>query len=259
MRFPGPPAWFQTKQLKRIELRPNAAMFTHGDAVRHFRDTLHIAVDEVPPGVDQNHFLPASDQCERERVRASLGISPDDFMIMSAGRLIDGKGYDFLIEAAYRHIRRYHPIKLVIAGDGPQRVRYERQANALGIASHVRFCGHLAKEMVARQLRATDVFALFSDYENYSNAALEAMASGIPVLASRVGGFPLQIQDGVNGYLIERRDFTAFHSRVEQLRGSVPLREALGSGAQRFASGFTWEDSARRVEAIYARVTGEAR
>ena len=254
MRFPGPPAWFQTRQLNRIKARSNAAMFTHGDAVRHFGESLGIPVDEVPPGVDSNHFSPAIGQEERNRTRGSLGITAGDFTLITAGRLIQGKGFEFLLESAARHIQQFDPIKLVIAGDGQLRARYERMASELGIASHVRFVGHLPKESVARHLRASDAFVLFSEYENYSNAALEAMSSGIPVIASRVGGFPLQVRDGVNGFLIEPGNFQQFHERIESIRQSPRLLGNLSRGAREFAGGFSWKQCASRVEGIYARV-----
>jgi glycosyltransferase involved in cell wall biosynthesis len=257
MRFPGPPAWFQTRQLNRIKECSHAAMFTHGDAVRHFRENLGIAVDEVPPGVDSSYFSPAVDQEERNRTRDSLGLTAGDFMLMTAGRLIQGKGFEFLLESVARHIRQFDAIKLVIAGDGQLRGRFERLASELGIATHVRFAGHLTKESVASHLRASDAFVLFSEYENYSNAALEAMASGIPVLASRVGGFPLQVKDGVNGFLIEPGDFQGFHERVERIRKSPKLRGNLSQGALKFAGGFSWKQCASRVEEIYVRVRGK--
>jgi glycosyltransferase involved in cell wall biosynthesis len=254
MRFPGPPAWFQARQLRRFSLQKTAAMFTHGDAVRHFRESLGIEVHEVPPGVDRSSFLPPASWEDRNRIRSGLGFTPDDFVLISVGRLIQGKGFEFLLEAVARHSRRFAPIKLVVAGDGPLRERYERLAQEHGIAQYVRFAGHLPKVAVAHHLRASDAFALFSEYENYSNAALEAMASGIPVVASRVGGFPLQVKDGVNGYLIEPGDHDALMSRIECLRRSPATRESLALGATEFATRFSWRECALRVEALYQHV-----
>jgi glycosyltransferase involved in cell wall biosynthesis len=185
------------------------------------------------------------------RIRSEHGFTPEDFVLISAGRLIQGKGFEFLIEAFARHCSRFGPIKLVVAGDGPLRGQFERMAEELGAASTIKFTGHLTKQSLAEQLRASDAFSLFSEYENYSNAVLEAMASGIPVIASRVGGFPLQVKDGVNGCLIEPGDFDAFHSCIEMLRRSPASRQTLAAGAMEFASRFSWRDTARRVEEIY--------
>ena len=254
MRFPGPPAWFQSPQLRRIGIRPQAAMFTHGDAVRHFREKIGIGVEEIPPGVDTALFHPDPDGQARAEVRSALGLSNDDFLLITVGRLIDGKGYEFLIEGMAQRVLVGGPEKLVIVGDGALRQRLERRVFALGLDRRVVFTGHLPKQQVARHLQAADCFCLFSGYENYSNAAMEAMSTGLPVLASRVGGFPLQIRNGVNGFLIEPGNHQQLLDRLTEIRSSAGLRQRLSDGARRFAAPFNWKRSAERVTEIYERV-----
>jgi len=254
MRFPGPPAWFQSPQLRRIGQRPRAAMFTHGDAVRHFRNTIGIGVHEIPPGVDTSLFHPDSGGHTRLEVRRSLGLTPEDFVLITAGRLIDGKGYEFLIDAMAQRARSGGDEKLLIAGDGALRRRLEKRAAALGLERCVLFTGHLAKQEVARHLQAADCFCLFSGYENYSNAAMEAMSTGLPVLATRVGGFPLQIHDGVNGFLIDSGSHSQFNERLNALRGDASLLPALAQGARQFAAPFNWMRTAERVARLYEQV-----
>jgi glycosyltransferase involved in cell wall biosynthesis len=255
MRFPGPPAWFQSGHLRRIGARRKAALFTHGDAVRYFRESVGLGVHEVPPGVDRSLFHPDPAGLVRRKIRAVHGFGADDFVLVTVGRLIEGKGHSALIGALSRRKAAGGTEKLVVVGDGPLRQRLEAQAAAQGLAGEVRFTGHLGKEQVARQLQAADCFCLFSEYENYSNAAIEAMAAGLPVLASRAGGFPLQIEEGVNGYLIDPRNPGELSRRLERLRSQDGALERLKEGARRFAERFEWRRTAERVAGIYERVS----
>jgi glycosyltransferase involved in cell wall biosynthesis len=107
---------------------------------------------------------------------------------------------------------------------------------------------------VAQWLAAADVFCLFSEYENYSNAALEAMASSLPVLATRVGGFPLQVRDGLNGYLIDPGSEKQFLDRAGELAADLALRASLAGGARQFSENFSWRTSAARAAVLYERL-----
>jgi glycosyltransferase involved in cell wall biosynthesis len=227
-------------------------MFTHGDAVRYFRSELGIGVDEVPPGVDSQLFHPDVSGEVRRRVRKALGIAGDDFVMVTVGRLIEGKGLSFLIQCMRRLHECNERAKLLIVGGGALEKRL--RAEAAGLESSVIFTGQLDKLGVASHLQASDCFCLLSDYENYSNAAVEAMSTGLPVLASRVGGFPLQVDEGRNGYLVDRGDENSFCAHVARLKEDTTLRERLRSGALAFAQPMEWRKSAARVSEIYERV-----
>jgi glycosyltransferase involved in cell wall biosynthesis len=250
MRFPGPPAWFLRGLLRRMHLR-RAAMFTHGDAVQHFRNEVGIEIPGVPPGVDSALFRPARDERERRSVRAELGVADHEFMLITVGRLIQGKGHGFLLEALAGRARAAR-IRLFVAGDGILRERLESKARDLGLAGRVEMMGHLGKAELARRLQAADAFCLMSEYENYSNAVLEAMSAGLPVIATDVGGFLLQVKDGRNGFLIRPGDRDGLLARIGELAGDAELRRRLADAGRRFAAQFQWESTAKRVEEIYA-------
>ncbi|MEP7361856.1 MAG: glycosyltransferase family 4 protein [Acidobacteriota bacterium] len=252
MRFPGPPAWFQSGQLRGIGGHPRAAMFTHGDAVRYFRSELGIGVEEVPPGVDGTLFHPDARGEARKQVRHGLGIRDDEFVMVTVGRMIEGKGLSFLIRCMRRLRERNETAKLLVVGGGALEKRL--RGEAAGLESSVFFTGQLAKAGVAAHLQASDCFCLMSDYENYSNAAVEAMSTGLPVLASRVGGFPLQVSEGRNGYLVDPGDESGFCRHVARLKSDAGLRESLRAGALAFAQPMEWRKSAARVSEIYERV-----
>jgi glycosyltransferase involved in cell wall biosynthesis len=252
MRFPGPPAWFQSGQLRQIDRNRHAALFTHGDAVRYFRSELGIGVDEVPPGVDRALFHPDPDGSARLCIRSELGIGNEEFVLATVGRLIEGKGVSFLIRCMRRLEKLDAGVRLFIVGGGALEARMREEAR--GLERSVIFTGQLPKPAVAAHLQASDCFCLMSDYENYSNAAVEAMATGLPVLASRVGGFPLQVEEGRNGFLVEPGDEEDCCRQVLRLRDDAALRGRLSAGSIEFSGRFDWSKSAGLVAEIYERV-----
>ncbi len=251
MRFPGPPAWFHSRLLRRLA-SSGVGLFAHGDTVGRLQ-SLGIAAEEIPPGIDFDLYgRPAA--ADRARLRQAIGAGPDTFVLASVGRMVPGKGHQFLLRAMGALSGQARDTHLVLVGDGPLRGQFERQCQEAGLGRRVTFTGQLAAPEVAQWLAAADVFCLFSEYENYSNAALEAMASGLPVLATRVGGFPLQVRDGDNGYLIEPGSERQFAARVSELASDAALRLLLGRGARQFAERFSWRSSAARAGALYERL-----
>jgi glycosyltransferase involved in cell wall biosynthesis len=253
MRFPGPPAWFHSGLLRRLAAG-GVGLFAHGDTVARL-NALRIPAEEIPPGVDLDLYgRPSPD--DRARLRAAIGAGPDSLVLVSVGRLIPGKGHAFLLAGLRALGDRLSDSRLVLVGDGPLRASLERQCAQAGLGSRVTFAGCQPAAAVARWLAAADLFCLFSEYENYSNAVLEAMASGLPVLATRAGGFPLQVRDGDNGCLIAPGSVAEFVERACELARQPALRRALGQSARRFSEIFSWRSSATRAAALFERLGG---
>ncbi len=152
----------------------------------------------------------------------------------------------------FARIRRAMPATLVMVGDGPDRHDAEHEARELGVAEHVRFLGRL--DTVAPLLQAADLFLLPSQQESFGLAALEAMGCGAPVVASRVGGLPEVVEDGVNGILEPVGSVEAMGRRaVELLRDPARharMREAAIATARRFSA----DDVVPAYEALYREV-----
>lgn len=256
MRFPGPPAWFQTRLLRRLAAADQVGLFAHGDTVGRL-ERLGVAATEIPPGIDFSLYGSPS-EAARAVLRARIGAGADAFVLVSVGRMVPGKGHAFALTAMRRLVDQLPDSRLVLVGDGPLRAQFEAQSRGLGLQGHVTFAGHEAAEGVARWLAAADAFCLFSDYENYSNAALEAMASGLPVLATRVGGFPLQVRDGENGYLIDLGAESQLVARVRALASDPEARRQLSRGARRFSENFSWRSSAALAAQLYERLVDHA-
>ena len=156
-------------------------------------------------GVDVEAFSPTHADRHRAHERERLGIGRDTFVIGSVGRLVAHKNQRVLIDAL-AHLRgRSLDAHLLLVGQGPMRDALEERVRALGLERHVTFAG--LQHDVRPALAAMDVFVLPSTHvETFSNAALEAMAMGKPVVLSRIGGAREMIRDGVEGFTIEPSD-----------------------------------------------------
>lgn len=208
-------------------------------------------IDLVWSTVDPARLVPARD---RGATRAELGAAPDDVLVLGLGALFRRKGFDVLLEAVAHLAAGDPPLAppVVIAGDGPERADLEARARELG-PGRVRFLGR--REDVADLLAACDVFVLPSRAEGLGVAALEAMASGRPVVASRVGGLGQAVEDGRSGLLVPAEDPAALAGALRRLVLDPALRRSLGrGGTERVRDGFLPERMVRSYESLYRSV-----
>jgi glycosyltransferase involved in cell wall biosynthesis len=212
-------------------------------------------IETLPYGVDVNRFAP--NPAARESVRARLGIGAAP-LVVSAGRLVRKKGFDVLIEAARLLRERIPEVRVAIAGDGD--LRDELAARAVTAGNAVHLVGNLSQDDTAQLVAAADVVAVPSVHDEAGNVdglpnfALEALASGTPVVASNVGGLPDAITDGVTGRLVPERNAAALAEAIAQLLRDPETRGRLGSEARRrVARDFGWNRVAERLEAAYDR------
>jgi N-acetyl-alpha-D-glucosaminyl L-malate synthase BshA len=146
------------------------------------------------------------------------------------------------------------PARLVLVGDGPDRDAAEREAVALGVASRVRCVGKI--EDVAGALRAADLYLLPSQTESFGLSALEAMATGVPVVGTRVGGLPEVVEHGVSGFLGEVGDVEGLARGALDLLGNADRWHAASAAARARAARFDLRSVVPRYEEIYAAVVG---
>ncbi|WDS36905.1 glycosyltransferase [Pseudoxanthomonas sp.] len=153
----------------------------------------------VPNGIHVERFEPTSAEA-RQRLRQTLGVSEDTRLAGFVGRLTWAKDHATLVQA-FRLVREQLPdTALVLIGDGPLRPALEALAQSEGIADRVFFLGD--RNDIDALLRGLDLFVMSSVTEGYSVALLEACASGLPIVATRVGGNPEIVRDGINGALV---------------------------------------------------------
>ena len=163
--------------------------------------------------------------------KAALGLPTAGFLIGAVGRLAEEKAFDVLVRSTYDLVRRGHDARVLIVGEGGERAKLERLAAELGIADRVLLPGWQAD--AKPYFEAMDLFALSSLREGLPNVLLEAMALGVPVVATRVNGVPRLVQDGRNGFLVEANDQEALTTALAGLMKNDGLRELFRAAARR--------------------------
>lgn len=217
----------------------------------------------VAPGVDVDRFTPGSDRAT-ERARRELGIPLRAKVIAFVGRLQMLKGPHILLRAAAELIRR-HPeqnIRVVICG-GPSGTGLERPdelhdlAATLGVSGYVRFLSPRPPEELVTVYQAADIIAVPSFNESFGLVALEAQASGTPVVATRVGGLPLTVSEGVSGLLVDGHATEEWAKALETLVLDDELRMNMGKAAPDHAGAYSWDATVDRMLEVYTRTLGD--
>jgi len=192
---------------------------------------------------------------ETARPPASVGGSPLQRVVGSARRLVPLKGLVYLIRAVASLRAEFPNLVLEIAGAGPERATLEREAQTLGLSNEVRFLGWV--EDLASVLAGWEVFVLPSLEEDFPIAVLEAMAVGLPVVATAVGGVPELVEDGRTGYLVPPGDSAALADRLRLLLLNPQQAYALGAaGRMRVQDHFSASRMVAQISRIYDRVLG---
>jgi glycosyltransferase involved in cell wall biosynthesis len=192
----------------------------------------------------------ATDGGGRDEARRLLGIPPARFVVGWIGRMTGVKRTADALLALGALRKRGVDACLCLVGDGPDRVALEEQAYRLGLARHVLSLGY--QENVARWYAAFDAFVLPSANEGTPVTAIEALAGGRPVVATRVGGVPDVVRDGENGFLVEVGDAEALADRLARLAGDPALRDRMGAaGRERVVDRYAVERLVDDVDRLY--------
>ncbi len=162
-------------------------------------------------------------------------------LIVSIGRLVPWKGFDTLISGVPTFKKTFPDLKLLIVGSGPDLTRLEALALELGVEDDVIFTGALERDILIRYLRVSDVFVLNTAYEGFSHLILEAMAVGVPVVTTKVGGNVEVIDHGKNGYLVKLNDMEGIVAHTSALLEDATLRASVVLSAKRRAKQFSNE------------------
>jgi glycogen(starch) synthase len=199
-------------------------------------DRVHV----VPPGV-----TPALFAGPFEDPFPTIGRPRVDFV----GRLAPQKGVRTLVEAA--RLLKTPGVQVLLVGDGPQRSRLEQEIQRLAVGDAVHLLGFVPHERVPAVLTHADLLVLPSLYEELGTILLEAMWVGIPIVASRTGGIPDTIDDGVNGLLVAPGDPEVLADVIDRLLADSILARRLGEVARERARDYDWDVLAGRVLVIY--------
>src|SRR5262245_1913955 len=201
----------------------------------------------IENAIDTDEFARRSDAAEAKR---RLGVPPGRLLIAAVGRLSAEKGFDLLIRAAARLFASGLDAQVMIAGDGDAGPELQSLAAELGMTDRVRFLGYLSDPRPLYE--AADLFALSSLREGLPNVVLEAMALGVPVVATRIAGVPRLIRDGQTGVLVEPGSVDALAMGLARVLGDADGRADMASAGRRtVVDDYSFVARMRKVRAVY--------
>jgi glycosyltransferase involved in cell wall biosynthesis len=207
----------------------------------------------VPSGVPTERLRASAPS--RVEARARLALDANAFVMVGLGRLVPIKGFDLLVRALPAVATAVPSTRLVLVGDGSERAKLEALAVSLGVRDRVRMTGETPD--VAGHLVAADVVVVPSRNEGMGRVLVEAMALGVPVVATAVGGIPAVVVDGECGRLVEPYDVEALASALVELARDSRLRRKLGDGARERAEHFSTQVANAKLLALYAGLIRE--
>jgi len=209
----------------------------------------------LPDGIDTETFNPNIN--DSYKIKKEHGLE-NYFLIFSSGRMVERKGFRYLVEAMPYVLKVLPKTKLIIGGDGPERKSLEILANKLGVEGNVIFPGFIPNRDFPKYMKAADVFVLPSivdsrgDTEGSATILLEAMACGTPVIGTRVGGIPYAIRDGIGGYLVEQKSPKQLAEKIIFLLSSEKTRITAGRVGRKYVKKyFCWDKIAEEYTKIF--------
>lgn len=237
--------------IRRMVMRDAIAVIANSRGLAELSQRVDpVPVQVVANGVDTAFFTPREASSDGEAVT-----------LLFAGRFQSQKNLFVLLEQfAAARARSGLPLRLALVGDGPQRDDLQARARALGIADALTWHGWLSKPALRDVYRSADLFLNPSLYEGMPNTVLEAMACGLPVIASRVMGNDELVDGSEAGLLFDLAEPDQLGRAIETLAASPERRRSMGARARRFVcAGYTWEAAAERYAALFANPANRGR
>lgn len=235
--------WLQRRQIAsalrgaRAVIAVSAALAGRARALGAPGERVHVLYN----GVDGEHFRPGDRALAREQLR----LQPEAPLVLYVGNLKPGKGCLDLLEAFGELLRRRPAARLAYVGDGPAARLLRVRAGELGVADRVLFAGPRAHDELPAWMHAADLLCLPSHNEGVPNVILEAMACGLPVVASNVGGIP-EVLPGHAGRMVPPRDRRALVDALDEVLG----REWPPGPITAYAARYSWHDNIERLDLI---------
>ena len=222
--------------------------FVKDSAVRNLglrADRVRVIYNSVEPD-----RMRSPDPAGVKRLRRELGVQPHDRLVLTVGRLDPPKGHRFLLSALVAVRREVPAVTLLVVGEGPSRAELGAQARALGLADHVRFAG--ARAEIPEIFALADVFVLPTLSEGLPVTLLEALAAGVPAVASRIGPVEEVVEDGLTGFLAAPGSSNALASAILRVLNDPAEAKAVGDRGRALAEGqFSARRSAEALGDLY--------
>ncbi|KPK62374.1 hypothetical protein AMJ83_11125 [candidate division WOR_3 bacterium SM23_42] len=208
----------------------------------------------LPMGVNTQKFTANKDKTS---LRKRHGIK-SKYVLLFVGKLVPKKGLTYLTEAMQYVTRKNKDVELIVIGGGPLREALTEQATSIGVSQYVKFLGWVDNDKLPEYYGLSDVVIVPSivdargETEGMPVVIQEALASGRPVIASRVSGIPDVIVEGYNGWLIKERDPLELSNKIEEVLRSADL-ETVGANAVLTARKYDWSETAKKFKEVIDR------
>jgi glycosyltransferase involved in cell wall biosynthesis len=200
----------------------------------------------IPNGIDPGIYSGIS----KSDMRKKFNIPADTSILICVARLDPVKGISYLLQSLPNIVRQFDKTKLIIIGGGQIREELESLAISLGLGRYVEFIGEVAYELVPEYLAMADVFVLPSLSEGLPVSVLEAMASGLPVVSTKVGGLPAIIIDNWNGFLVEPGNPRLLSEKIIFLMHNKDIYNEIKKNNILAASNYSWDHIVKELESL---------
>jgi glycosyltransferase involved in cell wall biosynthesis len=236
------PCWYVRLTTNPILRNANAILALTENMQNKLNDNYNTQIYVVPNGINLEEYTGLTINSKRD-----FGIKN----ILFVGRLKPVKGVEYLIIAMKMVHDKMPDARLILVGDGEEREYLSALSIQLGIQKYVQFVGKVPHEKVQDFMQQADIFVLPSLSEGFPNVVLEAMACGLPIVASRVGGIPDIITNDTNGYLVEVKDTENLSNKILFLLQNDILREKISGNNKKLVKEYSWEKVVVELEKIY--------
>ena len=235
-----------------VIISPSEYYITGSRFLRKYRDKIVV----IPNGINLEGF---NVRYSKKECREKLGLPLGKKILLYFGYLSPYKGPDVLVKAMTKIIKDVPDAELVFAGKGVMREELEMLSKDLGIEKNVKFAGFVEERLKPLYYKAADVFCLPSTMstESFGIVNLEAMACGVPIVASKIGGVPDVVKDGENGLLAPPKDSDALADAIIYLLENDEVREKMGKSGREKVKDYSWGRIAEETERVYKRVISE--
>lgn len=195
-------------------------------------------------GIDISDFIPKPENRPNDKLIITVGAS----------RVTARKGINYLIEAIKKLSPKYPNIYLRVMGGGNEKENLENLAKELNLEKNVEFIGRIPRENTSPYYQEAGIFVLPSLNEGMSNAMLEALASGLPLIATDTGGTREILEEGENGFIVKMKNSQNLAEKIELLVKDPDLRKRMGEASRKKAEMMSWEKVAREYLEIYSKI-----
>ncbi|HRR96089.1 MAG TPA: glycosyltransferase family 4 protein [Candidatus Ratteibacteria bacterium] len=239
--FPGPPWKGDYEKIKLFD-----KVITHGDTLNFIKENIRKDAIDIPPGVDTEVFKKM-----KSNIREKYKLEEKKVLIFT-GRLVPIKNISFLIQSMKKLSSEY---VLLIVGDGPMKNALKKEVEKEKLNEKIIFTGYIPQSQLPFYYSSADIFVFSSFYDNFPNSVLEAMACELPIIAPSVGGIPMIIENGINGYLYNPGNIEEFIEKVEFFIKNNNLREKTGkTNRKKIIKNYNWMESAKKLKTVYEKI-----